>query len=148
MATLAQQRKEQTRVKILDAAAVVFARRGHEAAECGIANGALSRRISETAAQLAPGLSLRESISCILDASWSSCRTDPTWSKLFAEFWALSSRSVWARDAAAAMFDHCPRAPHRPLAAPAQRGPAARGRRTPVPRRRGQGQRVRGSVSP
>jgi len=133
MATLPQQRKEQTRAKILDAAAVVFARRGYEAAkveeitvECGIAKGALyghfaskedlfqtilleqvNRRISETAAQLAPGLSFRESILCILDASWSSCRTDPTWSPLFAEFWALSSRSAWARDAAATLFDHC-----------------------------------------
>lgn len=133
MATLPQQRKEQTRVKILDAAAVVFARRGYEAAkveeitaECGIAKGALyghfaskedlfqtilleqvNRRISKTAAQLAPGLSFRESILCILDSSWSSCRTDPTWSPLFAEFWALSSRSVWARDAAAKMFGTC-----------------------------------------
>lgn len=133
MATLPQQRKEQTRARILEAAAVVFARRGYEAAkveeitsECGIAKGALyghfaskedlfqtilleqvNRRISQTAAQLAPGLSFRESILCILDSSWSSCRTDPTWSPLFAEFWALSSRSVWARDAAAKMFDHC-----------------------------------------
>lgn len=133
MATLPQQRKVQTRVKILDAAAVVFARRGYEAAkveeitaECGIAKGALyghfaskqdlfqtilleqvNRRIAETAAQLAPGLSFRESILCILDSSWSSCRTDPTWSPLFAEFWALSTRNDWARDAAATMFDHC-----------------------------------------
>ena len=86
--TLPQQRKEETRSRILEAAYRVFARRGYEAAtveeitdECSIAKGALyshfdskeelfrtilvehvRRRAEEMAASLEPQLPLRESI--------------------------------------------------------------------------------------
>jgi AcrR family transcriptional regulator len=131
--TLPQQRKEETRVRILDAAYRVFARRGYEAAtveeitaECGTAKGALyshfaskeelfrtilvehvRRRAAETAACLEPELPLRESILRIIEASWATCRTDPICSALFMEFWALASRNEWGREAVAALFDHC-----------------------------------------
>lgn len=131
--TLPQQRKEETRARILEAAYRVFARRGYEAAtveeitvECGIAKGALyshfaskeelfrtilvehvRRRVAETAARLEPGLPLRESIVRIIEASWATCRTDPIWSPLFMEFWALAGRNEWGREAVAALFDHC-----------------------------------------
>jgi AcrR family transcriptional regulator len=131
--TLPQQRKEETRARILEAAYRVFARRGYEAAtveeitvECGIAKGALyshfaskeelfrtilvehvRRRVAETAARLEPGLPLRESIVRIIEASWATCRTDPIWSPLFMEFWALASRNEWGREAVATLFDHC-----------------------------------------
>ena len=98
--TLPQQRKEETRARILDSASRVFARRGYDAAtveeitgECGIAKGALyghfaskedlfrtvlvdhvRRRIAETVARVEPGLSLRESIVAIVEVSWSTCR--------------------------------------------------------------------------
>jgi AcrR family transcriptional regulator len=126
--TLPQQRKEETRVRILEAAHRVFARRGYEAAtveeitaECGIAKGALyghfaskeelfrtillehvRRRTAETAARLAPELPLRESILRIIEASWATCRADPIWSP-----WTLATRNEWAREAVAALFDHC-----------------------------------------
>jgi AcrR family transcriptional regulator len=131
--TLPQQRKEETRARILEAAYRVFARRGYEAAtveeimaECGIAKGALyshfaskeelfrtillehvRRRSEEAAARLAPELSLRESILRIIEASWATCRTDPNWSPLLMECWALASRNEWARQAVAALFDRC-----------------------------------------
>jgi len=131
--TLPQQRKEETRSRILEAAYRVFARRGYEAAtveeitdECGIAKGALyshfdskeelfrtilldqvRRRSAETAAGLEPHLPLRESIVRIIEASWATCRTDPVSSPLFMEFWALASRNEWGREAVAALFDHC-----------------------------------------
>ena len=131
--TLPQQRKEETRVRILEAAYHVFARRGYEAAtveeitaECGIAKGALyghfaskeelfrtilvehvRRRTAETAARLEPGLPLRESILRIIEASWETCRTDPVWSPLIMEFWALAGRNDWGREAVAELFDHC-----------------------------------------
>jgi len=131
--TLPQQRKAETRSRILDAAYRVFARRGYEAAtveeitdECGIAKGALyghfdskeelfrtilldhvRRRSAETAAGLTPHLPLRESILRIIEASWVTCRTDPVSSPLFTEFWALASREEWGRDAVAELFDHC-----------------------------------------
>jgi len=131
--TLPQQRKQETRSRILEAGYRVFARRGYEAAtveeitvECGIAKGALyghfaskedlfrtilvehvRRRAAETAARLEPDLALRESVVCIIEASWSTCRTDPIWSPLFMEFWALASRQEWGRAAFAALFDHC-----------------------------------------
>lgn len=148
MATLPQQRKEQTRAKILGAAVTVFARYGYEAAtideitaECGISKGALyvhfaskedlfrtilleqvRVRIVETTAQLSPSLGLRESILCILDSSWSSCRVDPIWSALFAEFWALSSRDAWAREALGSLFEHCAAALGQFLSAAKQSG--------------------------
>jgi AcrR family transcriptional regulator len=131
--TLPQQRKEETRVRILEAAHRVFARRGYEAAtveevtaECGIAKGALythfaskeelfrtilvehvRRRAAETAARLEPDLPLRESILRIIEASWATCRTDPIWSPLFMEFWALAGRNEWGREAVAGLFDQC-----------------------------------------
>jgi len=131
--TLPQQRKEETRARILEAAYRVFARRGYEAAtveeitaECGIAKGALyshfaskeelfrtillehvRRRTVETAARLERQLPLRESILRIIEASWATCRADPIWSPLFMEFWALASRNEWGRAAVAALFDHC-----------------------------------------
>ncbi|MEO6196853.1 MAG: TetR/AcrR family transcriptional regulator [Dehalococcoidia bacterium] len=131
--TLPQQRKEETRVRILEAAYRVFARRGYEAAtveeitvECGIAKGALyghfaskeelfrtilvehvRRRAAETAARLEPGLPLRESILRIIESSWATCRTDPIWSSLLMESWALASRNEWGREAVATHFDHC-----------------------------------------
>lgn len=131
--TLPQQRKQETRVRILKAAYHVFARRGYEAAtveeitaECGIAKGALyghfaskeellrtilvehvRRRAAETAARLEPGLPLRESILSIIEASWVTCRTDPIWSPLLMEFWALAGRNEWGREAVATLFDHC-----------------------------------------
>ncbi len=111
----------------------MFARRGYEAAtvdeitaECGIAKGALyshfaskedlfrtilvdhvRRRAAETAARPEPELPLRESILRIIEASWGTCRTDPIWSPLFMEFWALAGRNEWGREAVAALFDHC-----------------------------------------
>jgi AcrR family transcriptional regulator len=131
--TLPQQRKEETQARILAAAYRVFARRGYEAAtveeitaECGIAKGALythfaskeelfrtillervRRRAAETAARLEPQLPLRESVLRILEVSWETCRTDPVWSPLLMEFWALASRNDWGREAVAALFDHC-----------------------------------------
>lgn len=131
--TLPQQRKEETRSRIMEAAYRVFARRGYGAAtveeitaECGIAKGALyghfaskedlfrtilvehvRRRAAETAARLEPELSLRESVLRIIEASWSTCRADPIWSPMFMEFWALASREEWGREAFAALFDHC-----------------------------------------
>lgn len=131
--TLRGQRKEETRSRILEAAYRVFARRGYEAAtvdeittECGIAKGALyihfaskedlfrtilvehvRRRVAETAARLEPELPLRESILRIIEASWGTCRTDPIWSPLFMEIWALAGRNEWGREAVAALFDHC-----------------------------------------
>ncbi len=131
--TLPQQRKEETRVRILEAAYSVFARRGYDdatveeiATECGIAKGALyghfvskeelfrtilveqvSRRIAETAARLEPELTLRESILRIIEASWTTCRADPLWSPLFMEYWALAARNEWGREAVASLFDHC-----------------------------------------
>lgn len=131
--TLPQQRKEETRARILEAAYRVFARRGYEAAtvdeitaECGIAKGALyshfaskeelfrtimmkqvRRRIAETSARLQPGLPLRESVRRIVESSWGTCRTDPVWSPLLMEFWALAARNEWGRQAVAALFDQC-----------------------------------------
>jgi len=131
--TLPQQRKEETRARILGSAASVFARRGYDAAtveeitaECGIAKGALyghfaskeelfrtvlvdhvGRRIAETVARVEPDLSLRESIVAIIEVSWSTCRNDPIWSPLFMEAWALAGRNAWAREAVATLFDHC-----------------------------------------
>jgi len=131
--TLREQRKGETRTRILDTAYGVFARRGYEAAtvdeiaaESGIAKGALyghfagkedlfrtillehvRRRAEETAARLEPELSLRESIVLIIEASWSTCRADPIWSPLFMEFWALASRNEWGRNALGSLFDHC-----------------------------------------
>ena len=131
--TLPQQRKEETQARILEAAYRVFARRGYEAAtveeitdECGIAKGALythfaskeelfrtilvervRQRAAETAARLEPGLPLRESILRIIEASWATCRTDPVWSPLLMEFWALAARNEWGREAVAELFDHC-----------------------------------------
>lgn len=131
--TLPQRRKAETRGRILDAAGRVFARRGYSAAtveeitvECGIAKGALyshfaskedlfrtvllehvRRRSAETATLLEPQLPLRESILRIIEASWGTCRTDPVWSPLFTELWALASRSDWGREVAAELFDHC-----------------------------------------
>jgi AcrR family transcriptional regulator len=131
--TLPQQRKEATRARILEAAYRVFGRRGYEGAtveeitaECGIAKGALyghfaskedlfrtillehvRRRAAETAARLEPDLPLRESILRIMEASWATCRTDPIWSPLLMECWALAGRNEWAREAVAALFDHC-----------------------------------------
>ena len=131
--TLPQQRKEETRSRILEAAYRVFARQGYDAAtveeitdECGIAKGALyshfdskeelfrtilvehvRRRAAETAAGLEPHLPLRESILRIIETSWATCRTDPIWSPLFMEFWALAGRNEWGREAVAALFDHC-----------------------------------------
>ena len=131
--TLPQRRKEETRARILESAARVFARRGYDAAtveeitaECGIAKGALyghfaskeelfrtvlvdhvGRRIAETVARVEPGLSLRESIVAIVEVSWSTCRNDPIWSPLFMEAWALAGRNEWAREAVATLFDHC-----------------------------------------
>jgi AcrR family transcriptional regulator len=131
--TLPQQRKEETRTRIVESASRVFARRGYDAAtveeitaECGIAKGALyghfaskedlfrtvlvdhvRRRIAETAARVEPGLSLRESIVAIIEVSWSTCRADPVWSPLFMEAWALASRNEWGREAVATLFDHC-----------------------------------------
>ncbi len=131
--TLPQQRKEETRVRILEAAYRVFGRRGYEAAtveeitaECGIAKGALyshfaskeelfrtvllehvRRRSEEAAARLGPELPLRENILRIIEASWATCRTDPIWSPLLIECWALASRNEWGRQAVAALFDHC-----------------------------------------
>jgi AcrR family transcriptional regulator len=131
--TLPQQRKEETRVRILEAAYRVFGRRGYEAAtveeitaECGIAKGALyshfaskeelfrtillehvRRRSEEAAARLGPELPLRESILHIIEASWATCRTDSNWSPLLMECWALASRNEWARQAVAALFNHC-----------------------------------------
>jgi AcrR family transcriptional regulator len=131
--TLPQQRKEETRVRILEAGYRVFARRGYEAAtvdeitaECGIAKGALyghfaskeelfrtilvehvRRRAAETASRLEPGLPLHESILRIIEASWATCRTDPIWSPLLMEFWALAGRDEWGRETVAALYDHC-----------------------------------------
>ena len=131
--TLPQQRKEETRVRILEAAYRVFARRGYEAAtveeitaECGVAKGALyghfaskeelfrtiliehvRTRAAETAALLDPGLPLRESMFRIIEASWATCRTDPVWSPLLMECWALAGRDEWGRETVAALFDHC-----------------------------------------
>jgi AcrR family transcriptional regulator len=133
---LPQQRKKETRSRILETGYRVFARRGYAAAtveeittECGIAKGALyghftgkgdlfrtilvehvRRRAAETAAQLKPDLPLRESVLRIIEASWSTCQTDPTWSPLFMELWALASRETWARETLGALFDHCSRA--------------------------------------
>ena len=36
-----------------------------------------------------------------------TCRTDPVWSPILMEFWALASRNERGRDAVAALFDHC-----------------------------------------
>lgn len=131
--TLPQRRKQETRARILESAARVFARRGYDAAtveeitaECGIAKGGLyghfaskeelfrtvlvdhvDRRIAETVARVEPGLSLRESIGAIVEVSWSTCRTDPIWSPLFMEAWALAGRNEWCREAVATLFDHC-----------------------------------------
>ncbi len=131
--TLPQRRKEETQASILEAAYRVFARRGYEAAtveeitvECGIAKGALythfaskeelfrtilvervRQRAAETAARLEPDLPLRESVLRIIEASWMTCRTDPVWSPLLMEFWALASRNEWGREAVATLFDHC-----------------------------------------
>lgn len=131
--TLPQQRKQETRSRILEAAGRVFARHGYDGAtveeitdECGIAKGALyghfagkedlfqtvlvehvRRRSAEVAGRLDPGLSLRETIAYIIEASWSTCRTDPIWSPLFMEFWALAGRTDWGREAVAGCFDHC-----------------------------------------
>ncbi|MHB8509234.1 MAG: TetR/AcrR family transcriptional regulator [Candidatus Dormibacteria bacterium] len=131
--TLREQRKGETRSRILDAAYGVFARRGYEAAtvdeiaaESGIAKGALyghfagkedlfrtillehvRRRAAETAARLEPELPLRESILLIIEASWSTCRADPVWSPLFMEFWALAGRNEWGRNALGGLFDQC-----------------------------------------
>ena len=131
--TLPQQRKEETQARILEAAYRVFARRGYEGAtieeitdECGIAKGALyshfaskeelfrtilvervRQRATETAARLEPDLPLRESVLRIIEASWMTCRTDPVWSPLLMEFWALASRNEWGREAVATLFDHC-----------------------------------------
>ena len=131
--TLPQRRKEETRARILESAASVFARRGYDAAtveeitaECGIAKGGLyghfaskeelfrtvlvdhvERRIAETVARVDPDLSLRESIVAIVEVSWSTCRNDPIWSPLFMEAWALAGRNEWGREAVATLFDHC-----------------------------------------
>jgi AcrR family transcriptional regulator len=131
--TLPQQRREQTRALILDAAYRVFARRGYEDAtveeiteECGIAKGALyyhfqskeklfqavledhvRRRTKEVASRLEPGLPLRESILRIIKTSWSDCMADPYWSPLFTEFWAIAGRNEWGREAIASLFEHC-----------------------------------------
>jgi AcrR family transcriptional regulator len=133
---LSQQRKKETRSRILEAGYRVFARRGYAAAtveeittECGIAKGALyghfsgkedlfrtilvehvRRRAAQTGAQLEPDLPLRESVLRITEASWSTCQTDPTWSPLFMELGALASREAWARETLGALFDHCSRA--------------------------------------
>jgi AcrR family transcriptional regulator len=146
--TLPQQRKEETRARILEAAYRVFGRRGYEAAtveeitdECGIAKGALyshfaskeelfrvillehvRRRSEEAAARLGPELPLRESILRIIEASWATCRTDSTWSPLLMECWALASRNEWARQAVAALFDHCSTAFARFLSGAKRRG--------------------------
>jgi len=130
---LRQQRKEETRSRILEAGYRVFARRGYAAAtveeittECGIAKGALyghftgkedlfrtilvehvRRRATETGAQLRPDLPLRESVLHIAESSWSTCQTDPAWSPLFMELTALASRETWARETLGALFDHC-----------------------------------------
>lgn len=131
--TLPQRRKEETRARILESASRVFARRGYDAAtveeitaECGIAKGALyghfaskedlfrtvlvehvRRRVAETVARVKPGLLLRDSIMAIVEVSWSTCRSDPVWSPLFMEAWALASRNEWGREAVATLFDHC-----------------------------------------
>jgi len=131
--SLPQQRKDETLARILEAAYRVFARRGYEAAtveeitdECGIAKGALythfgskeelfrtilvervRQRAAETAARLEPGLPLRESVLRIIEASWATCRTDPVWSPLLMEFWAMAGRNEWGRVAVAELFDHC-----------------------------------------
>jgi AcrR family transcriptional regulator len=131
--TLPQQRREETQARILEAAYRVFARRGYEAAtveeiteECGIAKGALythfsskeelfrtillervRRRAAEVAARLEPGLSLRESLLRIIEASWGTYLTDPAWAPLLIEFWALAARSDWGREAVAQLFNHC-----------------------------------------
>ena len=131
--TLREQRKGETRSRILEAANGVFARRGYEAAtveeiatDSGVAKGALyghfagkedlfrtillehvRRRAAETAARLEPGLSVRQSILLIIEASWSTCRADPIWSPLFMEFLALAGRNEWGRNALGALFDHC-----------------------------------------
>jgi AcrR family transcriptional regulator len=146
--TLPQQRKEETRVRILEAAYRVFGRRGYEAAtveeitaECGIAKGALyshfaskeelfrtillehvGRRSEEAAARLGPALPLRESILRIMEASWATCRTDPVWAPLLMECWALASRNDWGREAVAALFDHCSTALARFLSGAKRRG--------------------------
>lgn len=146
--TLPERRKEETRGRILEAACRVFARRGYEAAtveeitaECGIAKGALyshfaskeelfrtvlleqvRRRAAETAARLEPGLPLRESILRIVEGSWATYRTDPIWSPLFMEFWALAGRNEWGRRAVAALFDHCSAALARFLSGAQRRG--------------------------
>lgn len=130
---LPQQRKKETRSRILEAGYRVFARRGYAAAtveeittECGIAKGALyghfsgkedlfrtilvehvRRRAAQTAAQLEPDLPLRASVLRIAEAAWSTCQTDPSWSPLFMEIGALASREAWARETLGALFDHC-----------------------------------------
>lgn len=125
--TLPQQRAQETRQRILGAAARVFARRGYGqatvediATEAGVSNGALYHHFASKQelfrailddhlreqhveiAALLPASSFREAIERFVAYWFDHLQSDHESDRLFMEFWAQATREPEARDALAA----------------------------------------------
>lgn len=122
--TLPQQRAQETRVRILQAAARAFARRGYQAAtvddiavEAGISMGALyhhfsskealfraildeniSRGLGELGSAMATAPSFHEAIRHFVAYFFREFESRRELSSLSMEFWALAAREPWAAD--------------------------------------------------
>ncbi len=131
--TLPQQRAQETRQRILDAARQVFARRGYGeatveeiAAEAGVSNGALYHHFSSKEelfrailenhmrehkieiGALLPVSSFREAVERFAEYFLDHLQTDHDFGSLIMECWAQATRQPWARDAVAEFFRQGP----------------------------------------
>ncbi len=131
--TLPQQRAQETRQRLIDAASQVFGRRGYGqatveeiAAEAGVSNGALyhhfaskeelfraileghmhEHRIELEA--LLPASSFREAVEHFAAYWLHHLETDHEFGSLIMELWTQATRDPWAREAVGALFRQGP----------------------------------------
>ena len=130
---LPERRALETRKRILDAANVVFARRGYGGAsvdeilaEAGLSKGAFyhhfqskealfqvlladrARQCTERMAEsITPGASVAESVHAMLSAGWTFLTADPGWAGIQMEFWVHATRERWAQEAMAESLQQC-----------------------------------------
>lgn len=132
-ATLRERRTQETQRLILDAAYVVFARRGYGGAavdeilaEADVSKGAFyhhfpskeavfqallserARRCTEAmAAAVVTGASVADNVRNVLRAGWNILTADPAWANIQMEFWVQATREQWAREAMSDSFRQC-----------------------------------------
>ncbi len=133
--TLPERRALETRRTILDAANLVFARRGYGGAsvdeilaEADVSKGAFyhhfqgkealfqvlladrARQCTERMAEaITPGASVSQAVHDMLSAGWAFLTADPVWAGIQMEFWVHATREQWAQQAMAESLQQCQR---------------------------------------